>query len=200
MNSEKIFQLESLLGRKLTAEEIEKFRTIKDILGLSDNDALWDILIAMEYQRDYYEKIPGRIQQLTENICQNIKGLAEQEAAKAQNQLVDSVIEQSQKLSMRLNYIHLIIWGTVLITVCLLSGAALMWAGYSIGSGQTHPPAIMLRMPVGFIIGGLSLGSGIFLLTLCTKDFSEGRKSWKKRLITVALLIIPGIFFISMTI
>ena len=199
MNTEKISQLESLLGRELSTEEIEKFRTIKDILGLSDNDALWDLLIAMEYQRDYYEKMPERIQQVTENICQSIQGLAAQEAEKAQNQLVESVIEQSQNLSMRLNYISLVIWGTVLIIVCMLSGAALMWAGYSLGSGQTHPPAIMLRMPVGFIIGGLSLGSSIFLIALCAKDFSEGRKSWRKRLLIAALLIIPSVFFISMT-
>ena len=48
MNAQKTAQLESLLGRPLGVEEKERLRRIKDTLHIADNDAMWDILTAME--------------------------------------------------------------------------------------------------------------------------------------------------------
>ena len=42
MNKEKIGHIEKLLGRELSEEEQERLARIQDILGIADNDALWD--------------------------------------------------------------------------------------------------------------------------------------------------------------
>jgi hypothetical protein len=60
MNAEKIRQLETLLERELAPDEIERLRRVRDILHIADNDALWDMLTAMEYQRAFYEALPGK--------------------------------------------------------------------------------------------------------------------------------------------
>ena len=133
MNAECINHLEELLDRKLTEKEQERFRRIKDILKISDNDALWDILIAMEYQRTYYEDLPQKIHSVTEEICQDIKSLAEHEVTIAQYKLAESVVAQAKNFSFRFNYMQIFIWGILFFIACMFSGAALMWMGYALG-------------------------------------------------------------------
>lgn len=120
MNANKISQLERLLERKFSEKEIARLRRIKDVLGMSHDDALWDILAAMEYQRTYYEELPQKIAEAAAEILQKISVHAENEVAGAQGRLADSVAEQAEKLAGKLNLNSLIPLG-LLALVCLLS-------------------------------------------------------------------------------
>jgi hypothetical protein len=61
MEEGKFKQIEKLLGRELSAEDKERLHRIKDVLHISDHDAVWDLPAAMEYQRVYYEELPAKI-------------------------------------------------------------------------------------------------------------------------------------------
>ena len=196
MNTQKIAQLESLLGRPLSVEEKERLRRIKDTLHISDNDALWDILTAMEYQRKYYEELPEKITLAATEIFQELSIAAEKEVALAQSRLAESVVEQAEKLSLKTRIGSWFAWGGLALFLLLLYGALLLWAGYCMGSGQTQPPAMVLHMPVGILLSGLCIAGGFFLGAMAAKSFANGHAGWKKwGLFAVGLLLPGGILF-----
>ncbi len=196
MNAQKTAQLESLLGRPLGVEEKERLRRIKDILHISDNDAMWDILTAMEYQRKYYEELPEKITLAAAEIFKELSVAAEKEVALAQSRLAEGVVEQAKKLSLKTHISSWFAWGGLALFLLLLYGALLLWAGYCMGSGQTHPPALVLRMPVGIIMAGLCVTGGFFLGAMAAKSFANGHAGWKKwGLYAVGLLLPGGILF-----
>jgi hypothetical protein len=200
LNADKISQLEKLLDRELSQEEIDRFRRIKDILHIRDNDCVWDILAAMEYQRSYYEALPEKIAGASAEILQGISVAAEKEVTLAQNRLADSVVEQAKKLSVRINLASLLPMGLLALVCLLFYGSLLLWAGFSIGSGQAHPPAMLLRMPSGMVIGGLGVAGGIFLGACAAREFSEGQAVWRKRMLMALAFLLPGAAMFSLAI
>lgn len=70
----------------------------------------------------------------------------------------------------------------------LLYGSLPPWIGYGIGSEQAQLPHLLLRMPIGFLIGSWCFRCGIWGGILAAKDFSEGHATWCKRL-SVALVL-----------
>ena len=196
MNAQKTAQLESLLGRPLGVEEKERLRRIKDTLHIADNDAMWDILTAMEYQRKYYEELPEKITLAATEIFKELSVAAENEVALAQSRLAESVVKQAEKLSLKTHIVSWLAWGGLALFLLLLYGALLLWAGYCIGSGQTQPPPLLLRMPVGVVMGGLCVAGGFFFGAMAAKNFASGHAVWKKwRLYAVGLLLPSGILF-----
>ena len=200
MDKEKIAGLEKLLDRELTSDEIDRIQRVKDTLNIADNDALWDIIIAMEYQRSFYEEIPEKISTVTTNILQQLASAAEKETALAQNRLTASVVAQAQKLATKISMITWVYLGGFTLAAVLLYGSLLLWTGYSIGSGQTQPPALLLRMPVGIVLSALAVAGGILLGIVAGKEFSERQSGWKKRMLAALICLLSGGFVLSFTI
>ena len=184
MNKEKIGHIEKLLGRELTEDEQERLARIQDILGIADNDALWDILIALEYQRAFYEALPEKISGASADILAQLSATADKEIAHAQSRLAEAVVEHAKTLSTKMRLSALVIPGLGALVSLLLFGCLLMWAGYCIGAGgvqnQTQPLAMLLRMPAGVLIGGLCFSGGVFSGVMAAKDFAAGYAGWKK--------------------
>lgn len=200
MDTEKFDRLERLLDRALFDEEKARLCRIQDILGIKDNDGMWDVLIALEYQRNYYDELPKKISQAAAEIFKGLSQAAEKEVALAQGRLAESVVEQAKNLSLK-TYVHTwVIWGTIALVLLLLFGGLLLWAGYSIGSGQIQPPALLLRMPVGIIVGGLSFGWGLFGGALAAKHFAEGSTIWRKYLFASLCCIVAGGWIFSLVV
>ncbi|WP_291447886.1 hypothetical protein [Desulfovibrio sp.] len=198
METQKIAHFETLLGRELTVEEKDRLRRIKDTLQIADNDALWDVIIALEYQRKYYDELPEKISSAAAEILNGLSQAAEKEIALAQGRLAESVVEQAKKMSLKMHVQSWIQWGVFALLLLMLYGSLLLWAGYSIGSGQTHHPAMLLRMPVGVLIGALCFGCGIWGSILAAKDFSEGKVVWRKRLLMAFCCLLPGAWMFSL--
>ncbi len=184
MNKEKIGHIEKLLGRELAEDEQERLARIQDILGIADNDALWDILIALEYQRAFYETLPEKISGASGAILAQFSAAADKEIAHAQSRLAEAVVEQAKTLSTKMRLSALVIPGLGALVSLLLFGCLLMWAGYCIGAGgvqnQTQPLAMLLRMPVGVLMGGLCFSGGVFSGVMAAKDFASGSAGWMK--------------------
>lgn len=203
MDAEHVARLERLLGRGLSAEEKERLRRIKDTLQIADNDALWDIITAMEYQREYYDELPKKIAGAAMEIFDGLSRATEKEVALAQGRLVESVAknvtDQAEKLSMKSHLHTMLLWGALTFFLLLLYGSLLMWAGYGIGSRQTQPPALLLIMPVGVVAGALCFCCGIFFGILAAKKFSEGEAAWRKLLAVALGCFLPGGWILAAT-
>ena len=193
MDAEKLSRLERLLERKLSSEEKERLHRVQDAFGISDNDALWELITAMEYQRKYYDELPGKISQAATEIFNGLSQAAQNEVALAQGKLAESVVKQAERLSLKSHIRTLLMWGALALVFLLLHGSLLMWLGFQIGSGQTQPPVMLLRMPVGFVLAGIGLFGGILFGTCAARSFSEGNPGWKKN-----LGIASGIVLVSM--
>ncbi len=135
MNKDKVEHIEKLLGRELSEEEQERQARIQNILGIADNDALWDILIALEYQRTFYEALPDKISGTSGAIFAQLSAAADKEIAHAQSRLAEAVVEHAKNLSTQMRLSALVIPGLGALVALLLYGCLLMWAGYCIGAG-----------------------------------------------------------------
>ena len=203
MNKEKIGHIEKLLGRELSEEEQERLARIQDILGIADNDALWDILIALEYQRAFYETLPEKISGASGAILAQFSAAADKEIAHAQSRLAEAVVEHAKTLSTKMRLSALVTPGLGALVALLLYGCLLMWAGYCIGAGglqnQTQPLAMLLRMPAGVLIGGLCFSGGIFAGVMAAKDFAAGFKGWKKWGVQALVFLVSGTVVLILT-
>lgn len=132
--------MEKLLDRELDTEEKERLQRIQDTLQIADNDALWAVISAMEYQRAYYETLPEKISSVTEKILAELSIAAEKEVRFAQSRLAENVVKQVEKLSWKRHIHTWLAWGTAALFLLLLYGSCLMWAGFCLGSeiGRAH--------------------------------------------------------------
>jgi hypothetical protein len=199
MNTERITRLEKLLNRELSAEENERLRRIQDTLQISAEDSLWDVITAMEYQKAYYEELPAKIAAASTDILRGISDAVEAEARRAQGRLAENVADQARKLSLRVNMETLLPMGLCALVCLLFYGSLLLWAGFCIGSGQAHPPELMLRMPSGILMGGLLLGGGLFFGVHAARVFADGGGEWKKRMLVALVMLIPGGVMVSLS-
>ena len=192
MSTDAIIRIETVRGHRLTEEEAARLREIGAALNLRDDDAVWDILAAMEYQRVFYEALPEQITEASTEILQGITAAAEKEAAAAQARLADCVVEQAKRLSMKINYATLLPMGITALICLLAYGSLILWAGIQIGSGQTCYPIWILRVPSGFLIAGLCAAGGLFLGVHAAKEFAEGGKGWWSRMFFALAMLVSG--------
>lgn len=200
MSMDAIFRIEQSRGQKLSEEEATRLRGVGEALNLRDDDALWPLLAALEYQRVFYEALPDKIAGASSEILNGIAAAAEKEAAAAQARLTESVVEQAKQLSVKIQYATLLPMGMAALVCLLAYGSMLLWAGYSIGTGQTQPPALWLRMPSGWLIGGLCLATGLFCGAVTARRFAGAEKGWGKSLFVTFGFLLAGAVIFSLSI
>ena len=197
MNADRLAKLEKLLARALSVEEKARLQNIGLTLGIGDNDALWDVVSALEYQRAYYEDLPQKIATASVDILHGLSEAAEAEARLAQGRLAESVAELAQKLAVRINLSTLLPMGLCALVCLLAYGSLSMWAGFCLGTGQAHDTALILRLPSGFLMAGLLFAGGLFLGGHAAREFAEGGKGWWKRMLVALILLIMSSVIIS---
>ena len=193
MNTEHIRRLEILTGRKLSGDEVARLGRIQSVLNLTDNDALWDVLAALEYQRTFYEALPAKVAAASTEILQGISDAAKAETQRAQSLLTKSVVEQAQKLSVEINMGTLLPLGLVALICLLAYGSLLMWAGYSLATRNVQEMALVLRMPSGFLMGGLCLAGGLFLGVYAVRQNIEEENGWWKTGVAALVMFSVGV-------
>lgn len=72
-----------LLGREPTDAERAQIERIRDALDIDDNDALWTVLVALEYHRHLYAQIPVSIQQAVQTARTEVRRDLSREVAGA---------------------------------------------------------------------------------------------------------------------
>ena len=192
MSMDDMIDLGKACGRKLSEAEAARLREVGNRLNLREDDALWPLLAAMEYQRVYYEALPKEIAAASKTIMDGIAAAAEKETAAAQARLTDSVVREAQNLASKIQYDRLVSMG-LLALICLLAyGSLMLWAGFRIDTGRDMPLVAILHMPSGWLISGLCLAAGLFCGVLSAKSFVEEKKGIWKQGISALLLIFTG--------
>lgn len=184
MSMDDMIDLGKACGRKLSEAEAARLREVGSRLNLRDDDALWPLLAAMEYQRVYYEALPEKIAGASRAIMDGMAAAAEKETAAAQARLTASVVKEARNLASKIQYVKLVpMW--LLALICLLAyGSLMLWAGFRIDTGRDMPLAAVLHMPSGWLISGLCLAGGVFCGGVAAKEFAEAKRRWWKKGIT----------------
>lgn len=200
MSMDAIIRIETSRGRKFSEEEAARLREVGESLNIRDDDALWPLLAALEYQRVFYEALPDKIAGASSEILQGIAVAAEKESSAAQARLTESVVEQAKRLSVKIHYATLLPMGMAALVCLLAYGSLLLWAGYCIGSEQPQPRALWLHMPSGCLIGGLCLATGLFCGFMTARRFAEAEKGWGKNLLVTLGFLLAGTVICSLSV
>lgn len=193
MRLDDMIDLGKACGRKLSEAEAARLREVGSRLNLRDDDALWPLLAALEYQRVYYEALPEKIAKASRDIMDNMAAAAERETAAAQARLTDCVVKEAEYLATKIQYAKLVpMW--LLALICLLTyGSLMLWAGFRIDTGRDLPLAAVLHMPAGWLISGLCLAAGVFCGGVAAWEFAEAEKGWWKKGITAFGFMTVGV-------
>lgn len=197
MSMDSMIDLNKACGRELSEAETARLREIGNSLNLREDDALWPLLAALEYQRVYYEALPEKIAGASRAIMDGMAAAAEKETAAAQARLTDSVVQEAQNLASKIQYGKLVpMW--LLALICLQAyGSLMLWAGFRIDTGRDVPLALLLHMPSGWLICGLSLVAGVFCGGVAAKEFAEAKKGWGGMgLIAIFAIVFATLLFI----
>lgn len=193
MSMDSVIDLGKVCGRKLSEAEAARLREIGNRLNLREDDALWPLLAALEYQRVYYEALPKKIAAASKTIMDGMAAAAEKETAAAQARLTDSVVKEAQYLASKIQYARLIPMGLLALLCLLAYGSLMLWAGFRIDTGRDIPLALLLHMPSGWLISGLCLAAGLFCGWGAATEFVEADKEWWKKGITAFGFTMVGV-------
>ena len=200
MEGEAFVRLEKLLGRELEQSEKERLQRIQDVLKIGPNDALWSIIAALEYQRAYYEELPQKIRTATEEILAEWSEAARKNAAAPQKTKLKKAGEQTNVISLKELVSPWFTWALFTFCLLLLYGSLSMWAGYSIGSGHTQPSGLLMRMPVGILMGLLCMSVCVMEGIRAAKAFADTDSSWRKHALAATALLVPGAWSVSVAV
>ena len=147
MDREVIINIEKLRGRKLSPQEKSLLHEVSTGLNIRDNDAVWALLAAMEYQRVFYEDMPDKIAGATKAITDNIADAAKKQMALAQADLTKIVVSEARYLATTIQFGQVIPLAIIAL-VCLFAYSALcMWAGFQLGAREVRGLYQVLLMP-----------------------------------------------------
>ena len=197
MSLEDMIDLGKMCGRELSEAEAARLREVGSRLNLREDDALWPLLAALEYQRIYYEALPEKIAGAARAIMDGMAAAAEKETAAAQAKLTKSVVKEAEYLASKIQYGKLVpLW--LLALICLLAyGSLMLWAGFRIDTGRDIPLAEVLHMPSGWLISGLCLITGGFFFVLSGKIFlADGGGWWKTGVLAMGLIMAGAAIFV----
>lgn len=113
-----VIDLNKACSRELSEAEAARLREVGKNLNLREDDALWPLLAAMEYQRIYYETLPEKIAGASRAIMDGMATAAEKETAAAQARLTDSVVREARNLASRIQYARMVPMWLLALIVC----------------------------------------------------------------------------------
>ena len=181
-------------GSKVTREEYHRLTMMQQALNLKDDDAVWMLFLAMEYQKSFYETLPRKISDTTSELLRRVRETADREAANAQNRLIQSVIEQTEKLTARVHIMPLMPIYLLIILCLMVFGSVTYWAGLCAGLGRPLPLEAALNIPAGIIFLALAIASAFFCFGLFLWKLACNDKHWLYPAL-VTLLLTPAIAF-----
>lgn len=168
---------ERLIGRQPTDKEIQSLYRVKSALDLSDNDAIWLILLALESYDTLFRRYPAMVSAEVRNTIEAqraaMAAIADTETRKAINTLSDAVNRASEAVAVKLTRAtQMQAWGWLMLGMVAF-GSLCLFVGYVLGCGKVpwwapHSAgyhsfiglilAILARAPAGWIgaIAGVS--------------------------------------------
>lgn len=151
----------TLLGKQPSDKERQRLYRVKDALGLSNNDALWLIIMALEHYENLYARIPKMIKEDAGMILEKHRlaatilseRAAEQAARSVDESIKDAaasvIYEAAKKTARTLTRRDRLKWYCCTVALTTLAFAGFGWlmhkagheAGYGLGAGQAYDTA-----------------------------------------------------------
>lgn len=182
MDASFLDRYQRLAGRTLSEKEILRLQEIKEALSISNNDALWDILIVLDYHKKFCEEMPAAVEKKMQTILKEIEKSAEAEVAKNQAVIATSLIDYVQKMGGAMSFKAAIVAALSGVLSAFLIASVSFALGVTVGAGKTQPPGLpsILQLPVGMMFGGAGCGIGVFCLLQAARLYADGLSAWKK--------------------
>ena len=189
---------------KLTPEQEARVREVAVRLQIREDDAVWQLLEAMEYQRIFYEKLPKHIEDTSGKLLKNIKEAAEAEVAKSKTELTKSVVQETRYLASKIQWSEVLPLLIVGIIRMFAYTALSMWAGFQLGAGEIRPIRDVLLIPwTPLACLGIGL-CGVFYLfpslkKLCAQEEYAGWHCLAATVIIIGSIVILNLLNINFT-
>ena len=143
MNSPDAFRkkITRLLRRELTDKEFQDIWHVKEVLEIRDDDALWDILIALNYYLFEYREFPTKIAEAAAEVLEGTQSaaatVAEAAIQKAHADLAAAVATAAQGVAKEIAGQRRAQWTTVAMAT-IVAGVAVFAGGwwYAYGQGE----------------------------------------------------------------
>ena len=194
-----VIDLDKACGRELSEAEAARLRELGKSLNLREDDALWPLLAAMEYQRIYYEALPEKIAGASRAIMDGMATAAEKETAAAQARLTDSVVREARNLASRIQLGKIFSLAIAAIIGLFGYSALCMWAGFQLGVREVRPIYEILLIPWAPIGCACCTLIGVIYGVYAMKKAVAEEKYGKLHLLASVLLISGGLilFYLS---
>lgn len=204
MSMDSVIDLDKVCGRKLSEAEAARLREIGNRLNLREDDALWPLLAALEYQRVYYEALPKKIAAASKTIMDGMAVAAEKETAAAQARLTDSVVKEARYLASKIQWGELLPMIIAGVIAMFTYSALCMWAGFQLGAGEIRPVRDVLLIPwapLAFL--GIGLCGVLYLLPslkkLCDQEEYAGWHCLGATVIIIGSVLILNLLNVRFT-
>lgn len=189
---------------KLTPEQEARVREVAVRLQIREDDAVWQLLEAMEYQRIFYEKLPKRIEDTSGKLLKNIKETAEAEVAKSKTELTKSIVQEARYLASKIQWSEVLPLLIVGIISMFAYTALSMWAGFQLGAGEIRPIRDVLLIPwTPLVCLGIGLCGVFYLLPslkkLCDQEEYAGWHCLAATVIIIGSVVVLNLLNIRFT-
>ena len=126
-----------LLDRQPTDAERQALYRVRDTLEIENNDALWVILMALQYHQSQYEKFPKAIAQAAQGILADFRvtadATAQASAQAAKADMANAVAEIGQKVAKSAAHTEKLKWLTGCVLVITLTFSGGFWFAFDRG-------------------------------------------------------------------
>lgn len=134
MDDEAISNFERLFKRSATAREREQLRHVQHTLGLKDNDALWLVILALQYFESLYIQYPKAIGHAALEVMEDVKKASDRairaSAETAKADLAKAVASVAREVARDTARRQMTQW----LVVGMFVGAGLLGLGIFLGS------------------------------------------------------------------
>lgn len=134
MDEEVVSNFEKLFRRAATAREREQLRHMQQTLGLYESDALWLIVLALQYYESLYLQYPKAIGQAASEILDDVRKVSDRviraSAESAKADLAKAVASVARDVARDTARRQMTQW----LVVGMFAGAGLLGIGIFIGS------------------------------------------------------------------
>jgi hypothetical protein len=171
-----IDKYQSLLGRPLSDSEKESLSQIAKTLDIRKNDALWQIIIALQYHLTLYKEIPKSIQDILDTHLKQINSVSSLGNIRPYNNT---------------KYTDIFIIITLCLTVMAVFGSFCFFLGTQY---KLSTKFRILDIPAGYIVSALCIFAGIAMILSATFTIASGRKGKN-----ASIHLIAGLCFVSVS-
>ncbi len=182
-----------LTGKHPEKAEIDEILKVKNTLGISENDALFSVIILLHFNKTLYEDIPREIKAILTGIPDNISSMVENEVKLAQARLTNTIMDEAKKMSKKRGFIQELNLTLINLLIVIFVGCFSFITGFTFGTHKIQM-ASFLMLPSGIFLSILSFTIGIFSLTEFIKKYSSNLKGKKSLFIGITGIAMSAIF------